>query len=68
MGLLFLGLFSVYQTLQYHPSNPMARRLFIALNAGLYLDEWVTSMTLKCWPLLLPRTKTPVGSLPTEAL
>lgn len=68
MGLLFLGLFSVYQTLQYHPSNPMARRLFIALNAGLYLDEWVTSMTLKCWPLHLPRTKTPVGSLPTEAL
>lgn len=68
IGLLFLGLFSVYQILQYHPSNPMARRLFIALNAGLYLDEWVTSMTLKCWPLHLPRTKTPVVSLPTEAL
>lgn len=67
LGLLFLGLFSVYLIMQYHPANPLARRLFIALNAGLYLDEWVTCMTLRCWPLHLPRTKTPVVSLPAEA-
>jgi len=68
LGLLFLGLFSVYQILQYHPSNPMARRLFIALNAGLYLDEWLTCMTLRYWPLHLPRTKSPMVSLQPEAL
>ncbi len=66
LSLLFLGLFSVYMLLQYHPSHPVVRRLFIALNAGLYLDEWVTRLTLRCWPLLLPRTKKSAVTLPPE--
>jgi len=66
LGLLFLGLFAVYVALLYHPSNPVARRLFVALNAGLYLDEWVTRLTLKFWPLHLPRTKQHSVSLQPE--
>lgn len=67
LGLLFIILFSVYLFLQYHPTHLLARRLFIALNAGLYLDEWMTRLTLKYWPLLLPRTKHYSVSLLTEA-
>ena len=63
---LFLGLFSVYLFLQYHPSNPLARRVFIALNAGLYLDEWLTKQTLQWWPLYMPRTKLQPISLQVE--
>jgi len=66
LGLLFLSLSAVYLILQYHPSHPLARRLFIALNAGLYLDEWATRLTLEFWPVHLPRTKKHSVSLPSE--
>ncbi len=65
---LFLGLFTVYLFLQYYPANPLARRVFISLNAGLYLDEWMTRQTLKWWPLHLPRTKLHPVSLQVETI
>lgn len=53
--LISLTLFAVYLGLQYHPSQPRFRRLFIALNAGLYLDEVFTRLTLRLWPIRLPK-------------
>jgi len=49
-GILLLGYFQ----LRYRPESTSSHRLFIALNAGFYLDEWLTRLTLKLWPL--PRT------------
>jgi len=66
--LLFLVLFTVYLFLQYNPANFLARRVFIALNAGLYLDEWMTRQTLKWWPVHLPRTKLQPASLQVETI
>ncbi len=34
--------------------RPLARRLNAWLFAGLFLDEWVSRMTLRLWPLRLP--------------
>ncbi|MEX2333244.1 MAG: proton-conducting transporter membrane subunit, partial [Pseudohongiella sp.] len=45
----------VYLQLQYRPASLPSHRLFIALNAGFYLDEWMTRLTLKWWPISLPR-------------
>lgn len=54
-----LGLFAVlvlgYLQLQYKPLSTSSHRLFIALNAGFYLDEWLTRLTLSIWPIHLPR-------------
>ncbi len=36
------------------PSGPMSQRLNAWLFAGLFLDEWVSRMTLRLWPLRLP--------------
>lgn len=55
IGLISLTLFATYLVLQYYPSRPLSRRLFIALNAGLYLDEWFTRLTLQLWPINLPK-------------
>lgn len=55
VSMLFLGLLAMYLLLQYRPSHIYARKLFIALNAGFYLDEWATRITLKIWPISLPK-------------
>lgn len=53
---LLLILVSVSLLLQYFPGKPVCQRLFIALNAGLYLDEAMTRFTLLIWPKRLPKT------------
>lgn len=52
---LFLSLFGLYLLLQYKPGHFYARKLFIALNAGFYLDQWATCVTLKIWKIKLPK-------------
>lgn len=53
---LFTGLFVTWLALHLWPKHPAMRRLFIALNAGFYLDEWTTRTTLQLWPVRVPRT------------
>lgn len=56
--LVVLGVASY--SLQRWPLNAHVRRLWIALNAGLYLDEWMTRFTLRWWPVTLtPRATQP---------
>lgn len=55
MMTLFSGLLALYLLLQYKPTHPYARKLFIALNAGFYLDQWATRITLKVWGIRLPK-------------
>ncbi|MDC0611725.1 hypothetical protein OAP63_13400, partial [Vibrio sp.] len=50
VALLFASLFSLSIALQYWPHIRWVKRLFIWLNAGAYLDEWATRLTLKWWP------------------
>ncbi|MFC3024127.1 NADH-quinone oxidoreductase subunit L [Vibrio zhugei] len=50
IALLFATLFVLSLALQYWPHSPLVKRLFIWLNAGGYLDEWATKLTLKLWP------------------
>ncbi|MGO1297623.1 MAG: NADH-quinone oxidoreductase subunit L [Vibrio sp.] len=50
IALLFVTLFVLSLTLQYWPHIPVMKRLFIWLNAGGYLDEWATKLTLTLWP------------------
>lgn len=52
--LLFLGLFGISLCLQYGSNKPWVKRLSISLFAGLYLDEWLTRLTLRVWPTRLP--------------
>ncbi|WP_226572743.1 NADH-quinone oxidoreductase subunit L [Mangrovibacter yixingensis] len=50
VALLFFSLFALSMALQYWPHISWVKRLFIWLNAGAYLDEWATRLTLKLWP------------------
>ncbi|WP_115718989.1 NADH-quinone oxidoreductase subunit L [Gallaecimonas mangrovi] len=50
VALLFFALFALSLALQYWPHVAWVKRLFIWLNAGAYLDEWATRLTLKFWP------------------
>lgn len=43
----------VSYSLQRWPLQPQLRRAWIALNGGLYLDEWMSRLTLRLWPLSL---------------
>ena len=52
---LFISVLAIYVFLEYRPSNSISRRLFIALNAGFYLDEWSTRLALRIWPIRLPK-------------
>lgn len=52
---LFISVLAVYLFLEYKPQNSVSRRLFIALNAGFYLDEWSTRLALRVWPIRLPK-------------
>ncbi|MGO3738623.1 MAG: NADH-quinone oxidoreductase subunit L [Marinomonas foliarum] len=55
---LFSLLFVLSALLHYQVRWRAVRRLSIALFAGLYLDEWLTRLVLKFWPVTLPaRTK-----------
>ena len=42
--------------LQLHAQHPLVQRAWIALNAGLYLDEWMTRLTLRWSPVKLMST------------
>ena len=55
ISILFVSLLALYFLLQYRPHWPSSRRLFIALNAGFYLDEWATRFTLKLAAVKLPK-------------
>ena len=50
----FLALFVVQGTLRARPQGALARRLYPALFAGLYLDELFTRLTFRVWPARLP--------------
>lgn len=50
VALMFAMLFALSLALQYCPRVGWVKRLFIWLNAGAYLDEWATRLTLKWWP------------------
>ncbi|QSX33890.1 NADH-quinone oxidoreductase subunit L [Shewanella avicenniae] len=50
VALLFFSLFALSVALQYWPHVRWVKSLFIWLNAGAYVDEWATRLTLKLWP------------------
>ena len=52
---LFVGVLAIYLFLEYQPTNATSRKLFVALNAGFYLDEWSTRLALRVWPIQLPK-------------
>ncbi len=54
VALLIALLCGGWALLQRRPTNPIALRLRAWLYAGLFLDEWVSRMTLKLWPPRLP--------------
>ena len=49
-SLAFAVLFAAALLLRYRASQRSVNRVFIWLNAGGYLDEWATRITLKIWP------------------
>ena len=51
---LFLLLAILHWLLRYRSSRPGIQALALYLYAGLYLDEWVTRLTLLIWPNRLP--------------
>ncbi len=53
---VFTLMLGAWLLLRYRPAAPFSRKLFIALNAGFYLDEWATRTTLNLWPLIVPRS------------
>ncbi|QLI82984.1 NADH-quinone oxidoreductase subunit L [Chitinibacter fontanus] len=55
IGVLFVALFMLQLLLQYRAQSPAMRKLFIALNAGFYLDEWATRITHAIWAVPLPK-------------
>jgi NAD(P)H-quinone oxidoreductase subunit 5 len=57
VSLLFVVMFSVFLMLQNGAHFKTQRNWFIALNAGFYIDEWATRVTLKLWPIPLPKTQ-----------
>lgn len=48
---VLIAITGVYLWLLYRPQAAHSSKLFIMLNAGLYLDEWATRLTLTLWPL-----------------
>lgn len=68
VSLLLLTLAGSYLLLRYRPHAPLARRLYIHLFAGFYLDEWVTRLTLRLWPARLPQRARPVQPTSTFTL
>ena len=54
---LVILLIATNYVLQNHAQNTQVRSAWIALNAGLYLDEWITRVTLYCLPIKLTSKK-----------
>ena len=54
---LLILLIATNYVLQNHAQNTQVRSAWIALNAGLYLDEWITRFTLYCLPIKLTSKK-----------
>lgn len=52
---LFILLFGGYLIQKYALHQAWVRRINLYLYAGLYLDEWATRITLKLWPVRLPK-------------
>jgi NAD(P)H-quinone oxidoreductase subunit 5 len=55
VSVLFVGLFVAYFALFEMQHNALRQRLLPLLNAGFYLDEWSTRVTLRIWPIRLPK-------------
>lgn len=51
---LFVIQFGLFLILLYVPQWSWSQRCFVAMNAGFYLDEWTSRLTLWIWPLELP--------------
>lgn len=51
---LVISLLTISWLLRFRADHPYVQRLSISLFAGLYLDEWLTRLTLKIWPVKLP--------------
>jgi NAD(P)H-quinone oxidoreductase subunit 5 len=58
IGVLLIGLFVTYLFIILQPGKAITRTIFTWLNAGFYLDEWSTKITLNVWPIQLPNGKT----------
>jgi len=60
---VFVVLFGITTTawlyLQSSANSGFGRRVHATLFAGLYLDEWVSRITLKLWPMRLPVRERP---------
>ncbi len=52
---LLIFLFLVYLVINLYPGRPLTLRTFRLLNAGFYLDEWSTKITLRLWPISIPK-------------
>jgi len=55
VALLFGGLFAIASLLRFQPRQPIVRTLARHLYAGLYVDELITRLTLRLWPVHLPQ-------------
>lgn len=55
VSLLFVALFATYFALFEIQHQALRRCLLPLLNAGFYLDEWSTRVTLRIWPISLPK-------------
>jgi NAD(P)H-quinone oxidoreductase subunit 5 len=67
-SLAFVGLFIVAVLLRYHSRHSALNRVFIWLNAGGYLDEWATRVTLKIWPYNATQTNKTAKLLQVESV
>jgi NAD(P)H-quinone oxidoreductase subunit 5 len=54
VGALFVAQFLIFLVLRYAPQWIWSQRCFVVMNAGFYLDEWSSRLTLWLWPLELP--------------
>ncbi|WP_419147196.1 NADH-quinone oxidoreductase subunit L [Pseudoalteromonas 'SMAR'] len=55
--LLVISLIVVNYLLYYRAGSAKVQRMSRALYAGLYLDEWMTRLTILLWPVHLPTSK-----------
>lgn len=63
---LVILLIATNYVLQNHAQNMQVRSAWIALNAGLYLDEWITRFTLYWLPIKLTSKKALSGKKLSE--
>ncbi|NVJ60521.1 MAG: NADH-quinone oxidoreductase subunit L [Gammaproteobacteria bacterium] len=58
MSILFIILFTFGWLLKYRRDSKWIKVLYGQLYAGFYLDEWVSKLTLKFFPVQLPKSVT----------